>query len=209
MKSDHNQFFDSDSSSVVCDNSANVHICNNREMFVGEISPYDKMKVATIDGKGHSASGIGTVRWKWSDDNGKVHDIMVDNVLFFPQSPINILSVTSFAQQLNDPEGTGITTVQNNSRLFWDHGKFSRTIRHPASNLPEMPLNEGFSLLRMHQVLVSKVINTIINSHFNCHLTSLNCDNECKCLNAQNNCNCCKHVHTAENVELKTELFEV
>ncbi len=64
IKSDHTQSFDSNSSSAVCDNSVNVHICNNCTMFVGEITPYDKMKVETIDGKGHSASGISTIKWK-------------------------------------------------------------------------------------------------------------------------------------------------
>ncbi len=84
MKSDHNHFFDSDSSSVVYDNSTNVHICNYCAMFVGDLSLYDKMKVATIGDKDHSALGVGTVKWKWSDDNVKVHKIMVENVLFFP-----------------------------------------------------------------------------------------------------------------------------
>ena len=62
IKSDHTQSFDSNSSSVVCDNSVNVHICNNCTMFVGEITPYDKMKVVTIGGKGHSAFVIVMVK---------------------------------------------------------------------------------------------------------------------------------------------------
>ena len=53
--------FDSDSSSVVCDNSANVHICNTRQSFVGELKPVSSHKIATIGGRGHAPSGIGTV----------------------------------------------------------------------------------------------------------------------------------------------------
>ncbi len=36
----------------------------------------------------------------------------------------------------------------------------------------------------------------------------MDCDNKCECLSDQTNCNFCKHAHTTENIELKTELFE-
>ena len=111
--------WDPDSSSMVCDNSANVHICNNRSMFVGELSPVSNHKVATIGGKGHQPSGIGTVCWSWQDDKGKPHEYHVENILYFSQSPINILSVTTFAKQLNDEEGTGIDTKQRYSNIYW------------------------------------------------------------------------------------------
>ena len=60
----------------------------------------------------HQPSGIGTVRWIWRDDSGKSYEYLVEDALFSPQSPINILSVTCFARQLNDLTGTGIDTIQ-------------------------------------------------------------------------------------------------
>ena len=57
------QHFDTDSSVMVCDNSANVHVCNQKSMFIGEISPVTSHSVATIGGKGHAPGGTGTVRW--------------------------------------------------------------------------------------------------------------------------------------------------
>ena len=57
--------YDTDSATMVCDNSANVHICNKRNMFVGEMRSCTNQGVATIGGKGHQPSGIGTVRWTW------------------------------------------------------------------------------------------------------------------------------------------------
>ena len=69
-------------------------------MFVGEIRPLQHMKVATIGGKGHKASGTGTVKWSWYDDDGILHEQFIQDVLYFPASPINILSVTEFAKQL-------------------------------------------------------------------------------------------------------------
>ena len=55
------QHFDTDSSVMVCDNSANVHVCNQRSMFVGDIGPVKSYSVATIGGKSHARSSTGTV----------------------------------------------------------------------------------------------------------------------------------------------------
>ena len=49
--------FDSDSSSVVCDNSANVHTCNRQEDFEDILTSVHSHKYATIGGRGHAPSG--------------------------------------------------------------------------------------------------------------------------------------------------------
>ena len=54
--------YDTDSTTMFCDNSVNFHICNKRNMFVGDIRKCTNQGVATIGGKGHQPSGIGTVR---------------------------------------------------------------------------------------------------------------------------------------------------
>ena len=95
---------------MVCENSANVHICNRHNMFVGEIRKFSNKQVATIGSKGHHNSGIDTAKRIWRDDSGKLHDYLVEDVLLFPQSKIYILIVTCFARQLNDMAGTGINT---------------------------------------------------------------------------------------------------
>ena len=128
--------YDTDSTTMVCDNSANFHICNKQNMFVGDIRKCTNQGVATIGGKGHHPSGIGTVRWIWREYSGKSHEYLVEDALFFPQSPINIISVTCFARQLNDLTGTGIDTKQLTSCFYWDSSKYSLTIHHPPSNIP-------------------------------------------------------------------------
>ena len=87
--------FDADSVTVVCDNSANVHVCNDKSCFVGEIKMDWSLQVATIGGKKNTSAGIGTVRWKWKDDNGVFHTFEIQDALYFPDSPVNILSVTN------------------------------------------------------------------------------------------------------------------
>ena len=45
--------YDTYSTTMVCDNSANVHMCNKQNMFVGEIRKCTNQGVATIGGKGN------------------------------------------------------------------------------------------------------------------------------------------------------------
>ena len=142
-------------------------------MFVGEIRKCTNQGVATIGGKGHQTSGIGTVRWIWRDDSGKSHEYLVKDALFSPQSPINIISVICFARQLNDLTGTGIDTKQLTSCFYWDSSKYLLTIHHPPSNLPEISINEGFALSTMFRALVSRVVNTSNRSKYGCCYTKI------------------------------------
>ena len=71
--------YDTDYTTMVYDNSANVHICNKQNMFVGEIRNCTNEVVATIGGKGQQPSGIGNVRWIWRNDSGKSHEYPSDH----------------------------------------------------------------------------------------------------------------------------------
>ena len=81
-------------------------------MFVGAIRKCINQGVATIGGKAHQPSVIGTFHWIWRDESGKSHEYLVEDALFSPQSTVNSLSATCFARQLNDLTGTGIDTKQ-------------------------------------------------------------------------------------------------
>ena len=138
---DQSLSFDTDAATIICDNNANMHICNNKSMFEGEIRRMDQHYIATIGRSKNSAADMGMVNWHWKDNDGKLHTIKIKDVLFFPASPVNILSVTSLADQFKDDDGTGIDTKRTKSRFYWDNNQFQRTINHPASNLPELPIN--------------------------------------------------------------------
>ena len=58
--------------------------------------------VATIGGKLNQPAGIGTVKQKRKDDGGAVHTEQLDNTLYFPKSPINIMSITELDKQFNN-----------------------------------------------------------------------------------------------------------
>ena len=81
--------------------------------------------VATIDGKDLPPSGVGTVPLSWRDDDGKLYTTSLYECLHFPESPVNILSITQFAKQLEDPHGTEISTKMNYSDFHWDKLNFT------------------------------------------------------------------------------------
>ena len=96
----------------------------------------------------------------------------VKDVLYFPDSPVNILSVTKFADQLDDYHGTGCDTKPNCFVLYWNNKRFQRMIKHPASNLPELIVNEGWSIFH----IFSKVVGTKVylgKQFCHCHASHL------------------------------------
>ena len=71
-QSNGTSIFDTGASFVVCENSANTHIFNNRDMFV-TFNAKTAGLVATIGGKLNQPAGIGTVKWTCKYDGGAVH----------------------------------------------------------------------------------------------------------------------------------------
>lgn len=119
-------------------------------MFVGDLRPTSQHFVTTIGGTKNSAMGAGTVCWRWKDDLGHTYSEDIENVLYFPNSLVNILSVTTFAAQLKDDDGTGVDTKRQSTHFYWDGDCHQHTIYHSGSHLPELPVNEGFSLASLY-----------------------------------------------------------
>ena len=111
---DHSTTFETNSSTIICDNSANVHICSSKSMLIVSMCRNDQHYVSTIGGSNNSVSGMGTFRWRWKDDLGKIYTLDIENLLYFPQSPVNIFIITGLADQLKYNDGMGIDT---NSKL--------------------------------------------------------------------------------------------
>ena len=124
---------------ILCANSANIHICNNRNMFESMNTVSTAKLVATIGGQVNFPAGIDTVIWSWRDDNGDLCTHTIKDVHYFPSLPVNILGITAFCMQLKDEVTTGIDIKWKQSRFYWKRGH-ERWMVHPSSQLPEMPL---------------------------------------------------------------------
>ena len=73
-------FDDTAAATIICDNSANIHICNDKSMFKLIVSADTLKVVAMIGGQVNLPAGIGTVTWSWKYDSDVVHTHRVEQV---------------------------------------------------------------------------------------------------------------------------------
>ena len=89
------------------------------------------------------------MRLQLIDDDGQKHTFILDNCLFHPNSPVNLLSTRRLAEKFIDSNGypdeqTRIESRYSTHTLIWSFGKFKKTFPTPVSGLPELLFDEGF-----------------------------------------------------------------
>ena len=65
----------------------------------------------------------GTLIWKWTDNNGKLHRFEITNLYYVPEGKVQLLSPQHWAQSLKDDkpiQGTGKAADTKNVMLFWN-----------------------------------------------------------------------------------------
>ena len=80
--------------------------------------------------------GVGTVSWYWTDDKGKLYTNKLNNILYFPDSPVNVLSATTLYESMKDDEGTWMVTKIKYYIFPWVFGKYKNKIAHSENCLP-------------------------------------------------------------------------
>ena len=90
----------------------------------------------------------GTVKIRLIDDAGTQHIFILDNCLYHPESPVNLLSTRHLAEKFLDADGNPDKETRIESRysthvLTWSFGQFKKTFPTPVSGLPELLFNEG------------------------------------------------------------------
>ena len=66
--------------------------------------------MATISVNDLIPKGIETVRWSWTNYERQLHKNKLNNLLYFTDLPVNILSETSLDKSMKEDEGTWVTT---------------------------------------------------------------------------------------------------
>ena len=118
------------------------------------------------------------MKWTWKDDDGALHTEQLENTLYFPKSPINIISATELAEKFNDEEGIGIDTKMNHSIFYWKNNHFSQKIHHSSSNLPKLAINEGTTIFTWFTKKFSRKIDDTINP--TCCCTNQDLETHCQ-----------------------------
>ena len=119
------------------------HIFNDESVFVGDIAPVRGVTLRGIGGEIH-AHGVGTVKLRMTDDNGDLVDLIIHNVLYIPESPMNLISPQKLGTRSADDGIEPFIYTEGPNTLFgWDK-QVMKTVHHsPTFNLPLLFLNES------------------------------------------------------------------
>ena len=136
---------DTDSYQFAIDTCTSFHINKHKELFVGEIKSCKNIFVQGVGGK-IQVSGYGTMKIRLTDDNNQLHEILVHDVLYVPESPTNLFSPQQWSKSSTSPSGTGEITTGGTTLLFWDDNKYTKLVpHHPDLGIPIMSVNDGYT----------------------------------------------------------------
>jgi hypothetical protein len=151
--------FNMESVFFVCDNSTTGHIFNGIHKFIpGSLHQTSKC-LTTANGTGPCLKE-GMVHLHLNDNNGMKHIFILDNCLYHPDSPVNLLSTRQLAgkffdSQDNPDEQTRIESRYSTHVLTWSFGNFKKTFPTSLSGLPELLFDEGFQAYKSFCMQVS------------------------------------------------------
>ena len=73
-------------------------------MFTDKIDLIICISVSSTVRKNLIPKGIGTVIWSWTYDEGQLITKKFNNLIYFPEPPVNILSTTALSESMKDDQ---------------------------------------------------------------------------------------------------------
>jgi hypothetical protein len=100
-----------------------------------------------------------------NDKDRVKHIFILDNCLYRPDSPVNLLSTRWLLEKFIDSQGnpdkqTRIESRYSTDVLTWSFGNFKKTFPTPLSGLPELLFNKGFQAYKSFCMQVSSYAMT-------------------------------------------------
>ena len=65
-----------------------------------------------------------------TDDENKLNDLIIHNVIYLPESPVNLLSPQKWSLGSDNPTGSGEITAGGTTLLFWNNNTKTKYIPH-------------------------------------------------------------------------------
>jgi len=127
---DNNCVFDTDSGPVGIDNRCSACISHEADDFVGPLLDCNRA-IKGFGGTRTVGIKMGTIRWRWLDDDGKIHTFLIPKSYYVPQGKVRLLSPQHLAQQLKDvkpQEGTRCITESRQITLEWAQRQYKLTV---------------------------------------------------------------------------------
>eukprot|EP00978_Attheya_sp_CCMP212_P030428 scaffold111925_cov48-Attheya_sp.AAC.1 len=100
------------------------------EDFIGELRDSGRV-IKGFGGTKNTGIKIGTLLWKWCDNEGQEHKFKIPNSFYIPQGGVRLLSPQHWVKAQGDRkpvEGTGETTNSKEVILYWNQHKHRLTI---------------------------------------------------------------------------------
>ena len=113
--------FDTDAKPIGIDNRCSACISHDIKDFIGPLQETNR----TIKGFGgvrHKSNiMMGTIKWKWCDNQGRTHKHIIPNSYYVPDGRVRLLSPQHWAKEQNkhSRSTTGETTNAYECKLFW------------------------------------------------------------------------------------------
>jgi hypothetical protein len=138
--------FDTDSSMIGVDNRCSACISNNPAHFIGKLTPGLKT-IKGFHGSRTTNIMMGTIRWKWLDQDGLEHVFNIPESSYVPEGKCCLLSPQHWAKAHKKATGWRAweTTDAGNCSLFWLGGEKRLVIPISVSdNVATFPLAPGY-----------------------------------------------------------------
>ena len=134
------------STTGVLDNSANVHVLRDKSLFTSDTLPCPVgLDVGTVVGS-DPPTGIGAAQMAWCDDEHNKNSLQLCEALYYPNSPVNVISITKLGMDASDKR-LNIQTFPTHSIFTWNQGSSSILFRHSRGNIPEFSILTNFDPL--------------------------------------------------------------
>jgi hypothetical protein len=131
---------DTDSTTIRIDNRCTACISDNTDHFVGPLK-LAKQVIKGFGGLVNSKVLIGTIRWKWLNNNGLQHTFNIPNSFYIPNRKVCLLSPQHWAQSMNDGDAWEVTGAKH-CTLHWQNG--NHTLVVPLATLHLSPGYQKF-----------------------------------------------------------------
>eukprot|EP00978_Attheya_sp_CCMP212_P041919 scaffold246883_cov62-Attheya_sp.AAC.3 len=91
LRKKHSATFDTDSGLMSVDNRCSGCISHIAEDFIGELRDSGQVLIKGFGGTKTTGIKIGTLLWKWCNNEGQVHTFKIPNSFYVPQGGVQLL----------------------------------------------------------------------------------------------------------------------
>ena len=146
--------FDTDSVDIGVDNRCSGCISHKIDDFEGPLTDTNRVIKGFGGTKTHNVK-VGTLRWKWQDDEGTNHEFRIPNSYYIPSGKVRLLSPQHWSKAIcgnnrKNVDAAGETTVGNRTTLFWGSGRYKLTIPMcPRTNVATFQTTPGYQQCKL------------------------------------------------------------